>query len=265
MPSVSSCVRAAAVFASLGLAALGLSALGTQRARAEMSASQRVDIENVVKDYLMAHPEVLRDALNELDSREKAQAAAQTAQAVETNRQVIFDSPHETVLGNPNGKITLVEMFDYNCPHCRNVIGDLGRLMQANPDLRFVLKDFPILTPQSVEAARVAIALRSQFHGEKFWDFYKKLMTERGLVGQPEALAAAKEMGADMAKLSRDMAGPEVSASLKEVGQIADDVHAEGTPTFILGDSVYAGEMTFDQMTPLIDNMRKCGKAACGA
>ena len=249
---------------SAAIAALiGLSFLCAAGARADMSATQRSDVEGVIKNYLMTHPEVLRDAMNELDRREKAQQAAASAKAVDDNRQAIFNSPHETVLGNPNGKITLVELFDYNCPHCRNVIGDLDHLMKANSDLRFVLKDFPILTPQSVEAARVAIALRSQFNGDKFWQFHKKLMTERGLVGQTEALAVAKTMGANMGELTADMKGAETSASLKEVGQIADEVHAGGTPTFILGDSVYAGEMTFDQLEPLIKNVRKCGKAAC--
>ena len=247
----------------VAFALLCLSLVSVPRARADMSASQRTEIEGVVKAYLLAHPEVLRDAMVELDRRDKAQEAAVAAKAVVDNRQAIFSSPHQTVLGNPNGKITLVELFDYNCPHCRNVIGDLDRLMKTNPDLRFVLKDFPILTPQSVEAARVAIALRSQFSGDKFWDFHKKLMSERGLVGQKEALAAAKSMGADMSALDAEMKGPEGPASLKEIGQIADEVHASGTPTFILGDSVYAGEMTYDQLEPLIQNVRKCGKAAC--
>jgi protein-disulfide isomerase len=241
----------------------GCAAVPLARARADVSPAQRGEIEGIVKTYLLSHPEVLRDALNELEKRDKAAETAAAAQAVERDKARIFDSPHEAVLGNPNGKVTLVEFFDYNCPHCRNVIPDMDRLMRSNPDLRFVLKDFPILTPQSVEAAKVAIALRAQVQGEAFWRFHKKLMGDRGLVGEKEALSAAKGIGADMTRLAKDMSGPEVSASLKEVGQIADDIHASGTPTFVIGDSVIAGEMTYDQLEPLIESVRKCGKTAC--
>lgn len=232
-------------------------------ARAEISAAQRSQIEQVIQDYLLAHPEVVRDAMNKLDQRQKDQEAAESARAISEHQQTIFNSPHEEVLGNPKGKVTLVEFFDYNCPHCRNVVDDLDHLMKANPDLRLVLKDFPILTPQSVEAAHVAIALRSQFHGDKYWEWHKKLMSDRGLVGKTQALSAAKDMGADMNALAAGLNSQEVSDSLKEVGQVADEVHAEGTPTFVLGNKVYAGEMTFDQLNPLIGNVRKCGKVAC--
>jgi protein-disulfide isomerase len=253
-----SCLRLA-----LSLATLSTFALAGTAARAEIAAADRPAIEAIVKNYLMQHPEVLRDAMTALDRQEKAQEASAVAQAVADHREAIFDSPHQAVLGNPGGKVTLVELFDYNCPHCRNVVGDLDKLMKANPDLKFVLKDFPILTPQSMDAAKIAIALRAQAHGERYWDFHKSLMEAKGLVGQPEALAAARAVGADMQRLIKDAAGPEVDASIKEVGQIADDIHAGGTPTFVLGDSVLAGELTFDQLQPLIAAVRKCGKTAC--
>jgi len=251
-----------ALVAFLAFAAL-LVPTAPARAQAGAPALQRPQIEQIIKEYLLAHPEVVRDALTKLAQKEKQQEQVSAAQAVADHQQQLFNSPHEEVLGNPKGKVTLVEFFDYNCPHCRNVVGDLGRLMKANPDLRIVLKDFPILTPQSVEAAHVAIALRSQFHGDKYWEWHKKLMTRRGLVGKTQALATAKDMGANMPALAKEMNGPEVAATLKEVGALADDIHAEGTPTFVLGDKVYAGEMTFDQLNPLIANVRKCGKVAC--
>ena len=250
------CFALAAFLAPVGV-------LRAQSAPSQPSALQRAQIEQIVKSYLLAHPEVIQDALNALAQKQQAQDRAQAKKAVAEHRQALFDSPHQEVIGNPKGKVTLVEFFDYNCPHCRNVIGDIGRLMKANPDLRIVLKDFAILTPQSVRAARVAIAMRSQFHGERFWKWHKALMTSAGLVGQAQALAEAKKMGANMPLLEKDLKGPEPNKTLKEVGALATDIHAEGTPTFVLGDSVYPGEMTFDQLNPLIAAVRQCGKTKC--
>ena len=135
--------------------------------------------------------------------------------------------------------------------------------MKANPDFRVVLKDYPILTPESVEAARVAIALRSQFKADKFWQFHQNLMTSRGLVDKARALAVAKDLGADMTQLNKDLNGPEVTATLDEVKNLADALNADGTPTFVIGGAVISGEQTFDQFSALIDNMRQCGKASC--
>lgn len=252
-----------ALAAMFSLAILAAATLFGGGARADAVSLQRPQIEQIIKQYLLAHPQVVQDALTKLAKQQRAQQEAESARAVADHWRQLAYSPHQAVVGNPKGKVTLVEFFDYNCPHCRNVVGNLGRLMKANPDLRLVLKDFPILTPQSVEAAHVAIALRSQFHGRKFWDWYKMLMTSSGLVGKTQALADAKSMGANMSLLAQDMKGPEPAASIKEVGALADAIHIDGTPSFILGGKVYAGEMTFAQLNALVAKVRKCGKVAC--
>ncbi len=232
-------------------------------AHAEMSAQQKADVEAVIKDYLLTNPEILRDAMVELDQRDQAKAQAARAQTLSEAAPQIFDSPHQTVIGNPKAKFTLVEFFDYNCPHCRNIVEDLGRLMKANPDFRVVLKDYPILTPESVDVARVAIALRSQFNTDKFWQFHQNLMASRGLVDQARALSVAKDLGADMGRLNKDLNGPEVPATLDEVKNLADELNADGTPTFVIGNAVISGEQNFDELSVLINNMRQCGKANC--
>lgn len=254
------------VFRSLFLAALvgaGMAWLVPNPARAEMSAAQKADVEAVIKEYLLKNPEILRDALIELDRRDRAKAKAERAHVLAEDAAQIFDSPHQTVVGNPNGKITLVEFFDYNCPHCRNVVDDLDRLIKADPDVRIVLKNYPILTPQSVQAARVAIALRSQFKAAKFWRFYLKLMKSRGLVGKARALAVAKELGADMTRLNKDLNGPEVATTLDDVKKLADALDIDGTPTFVIGHAVISGEQNFAQLNAFVNNMRQCGKANC--
>lgn len=251
------------VFVAALVAAGVMACMVSGPVRAEMSAAQKADIEAVVKDYLLANPEVLRDAMAELDRRDRAKAEAERERVLAEAGPQIFDSPHQTVIGNPNGKITLVEFFDYNCPHCRNIVSDLGRLMKANPDFRVVLKDYPILTPESEDVARIAIALRSQFKADKFWQFHQNLMASRGLVDKARALAVAKDLGADMAQLNKDLNGIEVNTTLDEVKKLADELNADGTPTFVIGDAVISGEQNFDELSALINNMRTCGKASC--
>jgi protein-disulfide isomerase len=198
-------------------------------------------------------------------------AAAARAQVVDevfawnrSHAARVFDQPNLTVIGNPNGKITLVEFFDYNCLHCRHMVSDLGRLMKANPDFRIVLEDFAILTPKSKEAALVALAVHRQFNADKFWQFYQRLMVGHHSIDEAGALAAAKDMGADMTQLNEDLNGTEITAQLDEIKSLADALDFHGTPSFLMGDSTFWGEQSFDKLNGFITNMRQCGKTSCG-
>jgi protein-disulfide isomerase len=234
-------------------------------AAAQFSETQKSEIGTIIRDYLMKNPEVLRDAINELESRTARAETEARSKAVVDNKELLTNSPYSAVVGNPNGKVTLVEFFDYNCGYCKTALPDLARLAKDHPDLRIVLKDFPVLGPGSVEAAQVAIALRSQIKGQKYWDFHTKLLGTRGKpVGKTEALAAAKDAGADMAKLQKDLEGPAISTSLQEVARLADALSLSGTPTYVVGDEVVVGAVGYDALKSKLDNARKCGKASCG-
>ena len=135
--------------------------------------------------------------------------------------------------------------------------------MKQDPDLHVVLKDFPVLGPGSVEAARVASAARNQLPGDRFWDFHTKLLGMHGPVGKKEALAVAKEMGLDMDRLEKDMDSAEVDAGLKETMAMADDLQINGTPTFVVGDAVVVGAVGYDELKSKIDAVHKCGHATC--
>lgn len=232
-------------------------------AHAEFSIGQKGEIEKIIKDYLLKNPEVLRDALIELDRRTKAEEAETRAKAVSDLAPKLFNSKYQVVLGNPDGKIQLVEFYDYNCGYCRRAMGDLERLIEKNKDLRVVLKEFPVLGPPSREAAIVASALHLQFDGKQYWDFHRRLMTNRGRVGKAQALAAARAAGADMNRLAKDMESREVMEGLKEVLTLADALNMTGTPSYVVGPEVVVGAVGFEKLQERIDNIRRCGKGSC--
>ncbi len=180
---------------------------------APMSASaqsfndtQRGDIETIVRNYLIAHPEVLEEAMTELSKRQAAAEAAKHAAGVANNADAIFNSPRNVTLGNKDGDVTFVEFFDYNCGYCKRAMTDMMELMKADPKLKVVLKEFPVLSAGSVEAAQVGVAVRMQDPtGKKYLDFHQKLLTGRGAADKARAMAVAKEVGLDMAKLEKDL------------------------------------------------------------
>jgi protein-disulfide isomerase len=246
------------------LATLGVVTLAISPAWAEsFSADQKAEIKAIIKDYLLQNPEILREAIGVLDAREKEAQAKEREKVVADPSGTLFSPANRAVIGNPSGKITLVEFFDYNCGYCKRALNDLARLMKDNPDLRVVLRDFPILSPGSVEAARIANAFLRQFQGDKFWQFHQKLLGSRGPVGKAEALAVAKDLGADMDKLARDAADPAIAAGITESGKFAKSLDVTGTPTYVIGDDVVVGAVGYDELEAKVLNIKKCGKVIC--
>ncbi len=248
---------------AVGLLGAGFLAGSQPAAAAEFTPAQRAEMGTIVKDYLLQNPEVLQEALAELDRRQKAEETAKRQQAVDEKSGQLFNAPNEVVLGNPKGKVTLVEFFDYNCGYCKRALDDVGRLMKTEPELRVVLKDFPVLSPGSVEAAYVAGAARNQFKGDQFWQFHAKLLSSHGPVAKAQALAVAKDLGANMDQLNKDAAGPEVKQMVQANMQLADALSLTGTPSFVVGQEVVVGAVGYDELKTKVDSVLKCGKAVC--
>jgi protein-disulfide isomerase len=227
------------------------------------SAGQKAEIEAIIKDYLLQKPEILRDAANVLEAREKEALGKEREKITSDPSGALFNPANQAVIGNPIGRVTLVEFFDYNCGYCKRALGDVARLISENPDLRVVLRDFPILSPGSVEAAQVADAFLRQFQGDKFWEFHRRLLGSHGHIGKEEALAIAKDLGADMDKLSKDANDPAIAAGLAESENFAKSLQTTGTPTFVVGNEVLIGAVGFDELQAKIANVKKCGKAVC--
>ena len=222
------------------------------------SADQTREIENIVKNYLVQHPEVLQEAMDALDKHQKEADAEKARVTIKDNKATIFNSTHQIVLGNPDGNVTMVEFFDYNCAYCKRALPDMMSLLKADPDLKFVLKEFPVLGPGSVEAAHVAVAARMQDPtGKKYIEFHQKLLGGRGPADKARALAVAKEVGFDMARIEKDINSDEVKDTIDENMKLADELGVSGTPSYVVGDQVVVGAVGLDELREKIKGERK--------
>ena len=229
----------------------------------EFSAPQRGEIERIVRDYLVSHPEVLQEAMAELDKRQTAAEDAKHKAAIKQYSKALFSSPRQVVLGNPDGNVTFVEFFDYNCGYCKHAMSDMLTLLKDDPKLKIVLKEFPVLGPGSVEAAKVAVAVRMQDKtGKKYLEFHKELLGGRGAADKARAMAVAKTVGMDMGRLEKDMDSPEVKATMEENFKLAEALGMNGTPSYVIGDNVIVGAIGLPGLQEKI-NTSRCGKPSC--
>src|SRR5216683_3815097 len=244
--------------------AAAMLAIAALPARAQsFSDTQRSDIERIVKDYLVAHPEVLQEVINELEKRQSDADATKHREGVKQHSQALFYSPRQVTIGNRQGDVTLVEFFDYNCGYCKRALADMLNLMKEDAKLRVVLKEFPVLGPGSVEAAQVAVAVRMQDPtGKKYLEFHQKLLGGRGQADKARALAVAKEVGFDLARIEKDIASDEVKATLEESFKLAEALGLNGTPSYVVGNDVVVGAVGLGTLKEKISTTR-CGKETC--
>ena len=226
------------------------------------------ELDAIIHAYLVKNPDVLKEMFGELlkrrglaglGSKPGAEAAiADHSADIIRNSAPLFHSPHQVTLGDPRGDVTLVEFFDYNCGYCKRALLDMMALLHDDPKLKIVLKEFPILGPGSTEAARVAVALRMQDPGgQKYLAFHQMLLGSLRPTGKEEALAAAKDAGADIARLEKDMVGSEPVATISENFRLAKALGLRGTPGYVIGERVLPGAVGVAALKHLIQVERK--------
>ena len=248
--------------AALLALAMALPAAGLAQAQS-FSGDQRREIERIVKDYLLSNPELLQDVMNELEKRQATAEAEKHRASVKEHSAALFSSPRQVTLGNPQGDVTVVEFFDYNCSYCKRAMSDMLDLLKSDGHLKFVLKEFPVLGDGSVQAAQVAAAVRMQDpSGKKYLEFHQKLLGGRGQADQARALAAAKDAGLDMARIEKDMASDEVKTTIEENFKLADALGLNGTPSYVVGNDVVVGAVGLNSLKEKV-NAARCGKPTC--
>lgn len=212
--------------------------------------------EAVVRDTLRANPELLLEALQVLQNRDADAEQAQRRAAIAANRDALLNDPNAFVAGNPEGDVSLVEFFDYRCIYCRRSMATLAALLKQDYKLRVVYKEFPILGPQSVIAARVAVAARKDARYEAL---HNALMAAPAPLDEHTVLKIAGDLGFDRATLAQGMKAPEVEQILKANHDLARQLGITGTPAFIIGDTLIPGVVSLDDLKALVAGVRARG------
>ena len=215
-------------------------------------AGERAAIEQIIEEYLLDNPEVVYRALEALQQRQQAAEAERARLALDAHRDVLERDANSPVAGNPEGDVTVVEFFDYRCPYCKRAAPDLERLVEQDPGVRVVYKEWPILGPESVFAARAALAAREQ---DQYLPFHEQVM-ELEEVTEDSVMAVAEDLGLDLERLRQDMAAPEVDAHIQQTTRLAQAIGISGTPAFVIGDQVVPGAAGYEALSEMVENAR---------
>ena len=245
------------VIALLGAGLLILGSLGTLTPAHMANAQSKMpkeEFEQRVRAYLLEHPEVIAEALQRLELREQAAQASAAKSVLKARADEILRDPNSPVGGNALGDVTLVEFFDYNCPYCRRVAPDVVKAEANDPKLRIVYKEFPILGPDSIFAAKAALAAHRQ---GKYAALHKALMETKGKVAEKTVLDAAAQLGLDMERLKADMADPAIQAHIDHNLALARALNINGTPSFVIGEQIVPGAAELATLERLIREARE--------
>ena len=215
-------------------------------ARADLGATDRATLNSIIEDFIRNNPEILRDTLISLAAREEAERK-------QTGLAKVRDDQGDPVMGNANGTITLYEFSDYNCGYCKRVFEPIQQMVRDNPDVRLVIKEFPILSQSSLVAAKAAIAAEMQ---GKFGDYHIAMMTYRGQITDAVVMRMAAQAGVDIEQLKSDMESPKTMAIIQRTREAAAALEINGTPGLVVGDTVVPGAIGLDELVKLIAEER---------
>ena len=224
---------------------------------ADPATLSREQIEQIVREYLLKHPEVVTDALRAAQTKQREAQQQQTRQAIAGHREQLLRDSTSPVGGNVAGDVTVVEFFDYACPHCKSVATSVKQLLRDDRNVRLVYKELPVLGATSVTAARAALAAREQ---DKYYAFHDALMGSTGPLSEGVIFRLAAQVGLDVDRLKQDMASPAVSDALKKNMALAQNLGVSGTPAFVIGDDFAPGAVPLARLKEMVGRARQGGR-----
>lgn len=245
-------MRAILIAFALLLAAVGgyaLKEFAAARDSAETPPTASSSIDQQISQYLKDHPDEVLAALKLAQANAEKQKEVDAQLAVAQQQDQIFNNPADPVIGNVNGDVTIVEFFDYRCPYCKRVSDSLMTLVQDDPNVKVVYKEFPILGPDSTVAAKIALAAHRQ---GKYEQVHTAFMAHKGSFEQSDLLDLAASVGADPAKLAADMQDPAILGQLQATESLAAALGITGTPGFLFGKQLVPGAVSLDDMKKLV-------------
>jgi protein-disulfide isomerase len=246
-------IAAIALFLCIGLVAPTNARAADEPA---FSDKQREALDAQIRDYIMRHPEVIMESIQAMQRQAELAEERQRAERVASLGDAIERNPGDPIIGNPDGDVTLVEFFDYQCGYCKRMLEPLIKFAEADGNLRIVLKEFPILGPESMLAARASLAAQKQ---GKYEEFHMALMNLRGRLSEPAIFQTALEVGLDTEQLQKDMSAPDVLNHLRETRELGEALSVRGTPAFIINGTIIPGAMRDGQLADLVARAREKG------
>lgn len=215
-----------------------------------------------VKGYLLANPEIMIEVQEALERKQDVARQQQASVAIESNSDALFASSHDITVGNPNGDVTIVEFFDYNCGYCKRAMDDMDQILASDGNVRFVLKELPILGEASAQAHRVSDAFR-KIAPEKYLDFHRALLSSEGRADDASAVAVAQTFGVSEEQIRKMMAENPSDEAVREAYQLAASLGINGTPSYVVGKEAIFGALGADVLQEKVANVRSCGTTVC--
>lgn len=244
---------AATMLAATMLAAATFSVPASAPAAEPFTPEQKEAVEAIVRDYIARNPELVLEAIAAIEAKQKAEKENAVQAALASHRDLLERSKGDPVLGNPDGDVTIVEFFDYQCGYCKSMAGPMRDLVQGDGKIRWVMKEFPILGPESAVAARASLAAQRQ---GKYESFHFALIGLRGRLSEAAIWQAAAEVGLDLDKLKKDMADPAIQATIDTNYQLAEALQIQGTPAFTIGRTLIPGATPKEHLAELVRQVR---------
>ena len=236
------------------LAFVAMPALSRADEPPALSPKQEAAVKKLIHDYLLENPHIVMEAVDALREKERVAAEMRAKKILNDRKDKIFNDPESPVLGNPKGDVTIVEFFDYRCQYCKAMLNTLFETVKTDGKVRLVMKELPILGPESVLASRAAIASRPQ---KKYGEFHLALMRYNGALTEPAIMRIASGVGISVERLKKDMEAPEIGKIIDDDIELAHDLDFSGTPGFIVGSQLVPGAMSGPALRQLIAEARK--------
>jgi protein-disulfide isomerase len=221
-----------------------------------ITPEQRQAIEAIIEDYIADHPEVVVNALRAYQAQVQKEEQQQAEAALQEVEDELLNDPGTPVAGNPDGDVTIVEFFDYNCGYCKQVLPSIQTLLETDDDVRYVFKEFPILGAGSVAASRAALAVWN-LEPEKYLPFHVALMSARGSPGEAQILDLAERVGVDPVALQTEIQKPEIEDKLRANIALGQRINVKGTPAFIINGEIIPGAVSLDALRELVSAARE--------